>query len=313
MTIEISVVICTLDRVDLVRSAVESLTAQTLAPSRFEVLVVDNSADGVARSALADLVAAMPALRLLHEPTPGLSHARNRGTEAATGEVVLFMDDDAVAEPGLLEAHLAAFSSRPAPAATGGRILLRWPTQPPAWMPPSLASYYSGLDLGDELHPLVFPEYPYGVNMAVRRALLLELGGFSAELGRRGTNLISGEERDLFRRVAEVDGLVLYVPDAVAHHCVLPERVSRRWFLRRSWAQGRSDITLGVLARGRPAQGRIAARAGLHLLRAVRHLVVAVGYIVVPGAAGRRMRSASQTVRWLGAAREGLALLRRPS
>jgi hypothetical protein len=217
------------------------------------------------------------------------------------------MDDDAIAEPGLLEGHLRAFAGPDAPVATGGRIYLRWPGARPTWMPASHEAYYSGLDLGDAPCALEFPAYPYGANMAIARSLLLDLGGFDVELGRTGRNLISGEEKDLFRRVDRSGGRVVYVPDAVVHHLVLPGRVSRKWFLRRSWAQGRSDIAMGLIADGPMARSRLAARAGVHAARGARHAGRSVIATVRRADESQRMGGASQTLRWLGASCEGLA------
>ena len=303
-------IICTLDRLDHVRMAVSSLEHQTITQSRFEIIVVDNGTGSVAE-ALAGVAVNMPNLRVVHEPVMGLSHARNRGTREALAEVLLFMDDDAVADPGLLEAHLRQLASRPGPVATGGRIYLRWPKVRPSWVPSALESYFSGLDLGDAPRRLAFPQYPYGANMAIRRDALVELGGFSVALGRRGRNLISGEEKDLFLRVSKRGDRVDYVPDAVVHHYVLPERASRSWFLRRSWAQGRSDIAMGLIADGPMPTRRLLARACLHAWRGVVNAFA----MLVPTAPSRRdtgwkMRRASMTLRWLGAAREGVALAR---
>lgn len=311
VSVEISVVICTLDRADLVRAAVTSLARQDTAAGTFEVLVVDNSPDASAIAALEDLASTVESLRFVHEPTTGLSHARNRGAREAAGEVVLFMDDDALAEPQLLGAHLAAFRADPAVVATGGRIHLRWPVAEPPWLPAALRPYYSGLDLGDAPRRLALPEYPYGANMAIRRDLLDRVGGFSIDLGRQGRSLLSGEEKDLFRRIGALGGEVWYAPDAVVHHCVLPDRISRRWLLRRSYAQGRSDIAMGAIAGVRPARGRLAARTALHAARAGRHGVAVPVALLRRDGRRRAVQRASQSMRWLGAAREGLALLRR--
>lgn len=306
VSVEISVVICTLDRPDLVRAAVKSLRAQTIAPSQFEVIVVDNGTGEVARD-LADLSAVLPNLRLIHEPTTGLSHARNRGTTEARGTAVLFMDDDALAEPDLLCNHLRHLSAPHRPVGTGGRIYLRWPDERPAWLPRALESYYSALDLGDEARPMRFPEYPYGANMAVRRDALLEVGGFDIALGRHGTNLLSGEEKDLFLRLSHGAGQVDYVPDAVVHHCVLPERTEPRWLLRRSWAQGRTDVAMGAVIDGRPRPiPHALARSALHLGRALRHGSAVAGIALTRGGAAERMHQASLALRWLGAAYEGV-------
>lgn len=290
--------------------AAGSLQHQTIDASRFEVIVVDNGSGAVAAE-LADLTATVANLRVLHEPVMGLSHARNRGTREAFGEVVLFMDDDAVAEPGLLAAHLRQFAAPHRPAATGGRIYLRWPVQRPTWVPASLETFYSGLDLGDAIRQMIFPEYPYGANMAVRRAALLDIGGFDVELGRRGQNLISGEEKDLFLRLDRTGARVDYVGDAIVHHCVLPERTERGWLLRRSWAQGRSDIAMGLIARGPLPVWRLVARAGLHVWRGGIHAAGLVTATVTRHEEAERMRRASLALRWFGAAFEGVSRARK--
>lgn len=305
LSVEISVVICTLDRPDLVRAAVKSLREQTIAPSQFEVIVVDNGTGEVARD-LVDLRAELPNLRLIHEPTTGLSHARNRGTAEARGTAVLFMDDDALAEPDLLRNHLRQLSAPHRPVGTGGRIYLRWPDERPAWVPAALESYYSALDLGDEARPMRFPEYPYGANMALRRDVLLEIGGFDVTLGRHGTNLLSGEEKDLFLRLSNGPGQVDYVPDAVVHHCVLPERTEPRWLLRRSWAQGKTDVAMAaVINRSAQPVSHSLARATLHLGRALKHGGAALVVTLTRGSAAERMRRTSLALRWLGSAYEG--------
>lgn len=289
--------------------AVDSLQHQTIDAARFEVIVVDNGSGTVAAE-LAGLASTLANLRVLHEPVMGLSHARNRGTQEACGEVVLFMDDDALAEPDLLAAHLRQFAAPHRPAATGGRIYLRWPVPRPAWVPPSLETFYSGLDLGDTTRRMFFPEYPYGANMAVRRDLLVDIGGFDVGLGRRGKNLISGEEKDLFLRVDRIGARVDYVADAVVHHCVLPERTRRAWLLRRSWAQGRSDISMGLIARGPLPARRLLARSGLHAVRAAIHAAALLTGVVMRRTEADRMHRASQTLRWLGAAFEGVSRVR---
>jgi glucosyl-dolichyl phosphate glucuronosyltransferase len=236
-----TVVVCTRDRVARLRECLAHLDAQVGA-HEIEVVVVDNgSTDGTGDEVVAWAAGDPARRRHLHEPRAGLSRARNRGVDAARGEVVLFIDDDALAPAGWVAAHLAAYDRDPGLAGAGGPVVLRWPEGRPGWLAPDLEHWYSALDLGDDPTPWPTPHGPYGTNMSVRRSVLDQVGGFDERLGRRGRSLVSSEEGDLFGRVSAAGGALAYEPAALVLHAVTPDRLSRRWVLRRGWAQGRSN------------------------------------------------------------------------
>ena len=236
-----SIVVCTRDRVDRLRECLAHLDAQVGAGDH-EVVVVDNgSTDGTGGFVRAWAAADPGRRRRLHEPIAGLSRARNRGVAAATGEVVLFIDDDALAPRGWVAAHLAAYARDPAVVAAGGPVALRWSDGRPPWLAPRLEHWFSALDLGHDAVAWPTPHGPYGTNMSVRRTTLDHVGAFDTSLGRRGRSLVSSEEGDLFARVFAAGGRVAYEPAALVLHGVTPDRLTRRWVLRRGWAQGRSN------------------------------------------------------------------------
>lgn len=207
-----------------------------------EVVVVDNGSTDGTPAVIETWRAVDPdRRRTAHEPQPGLSRARNRGVAEARGDVVLFIDDDAVAPRGWVGAHLAAYHRDPAVSGVGGPVSLWWPDGRPPWLAPRLEHWFSALDHGDEAVEFPRPHGPYGTNMSLRRAVFDEVGGFDERLGRRGRSLVSSEEADLFARVWEAGGRVAYEPAALVLHGVTRDRLSRRWVLRRGWAQGRSN------------------------------------------------------------------------
>jgi len=113
----VSVVIPTFNRPAGLRRAIESVAKQSgLADAGIELIVVDNSPQGNAAGALADI--SYP-LRLLHEPRPGVANARNAGVRAATGAWIAFLDDDEEASDCWLAELLAAAKDAGADAAFG--------------------------------------------------------------------------------------------------------------------------------------------------------------------------------------------------
>ena len=98
-----SIVIPTYGRRDVVCEMVRSLSELSYEGDFNVVVVVDGSRDGSA-AALADLECPFP-LSVIEQPNQGAAHARNRGAAAATGEILLFLDDDMVCAPNLLEQH----------------------------------------------------------------------------------------------------------------------------------------------------------------------------------------------------------------
>lgn len=216
--------------------------------SDFDLVVVDNgSTDGTPRL-LTKWASEEPSRRrVVTEPTPGLSRARNAGVAASDADVVLFIDDDAVAPPEWVAAHLATYQQDTTPAAAGGPVVLDWVETRPRWADSRLEHWFSALDHGDKPGPFPPPHGPYGTNMSARRKVLSEVGGFSESLGRRGRSLISSEEADLWRRVWDDGHTIAYDPATLVVHRVTPGRSRRRWVLRRGWAQGRTNARRRVL------------------------------------------------------------------
>jgi glycosyltransferase involved in cell wall biosynthesis len=247
----------------MLAACLESLDGQTIPGGErhdHDVVVVDNGSTDGTGAWLGRWAAASPRRRLVvREPVPGLSRARNAGIAAAGGDVVCFIDDDALAPPGWVAAHTDAYRRSPATAAVGGPVVLSWPDGRPGWLAPRLEHWFSALDHGDRAGPFPPPHGPYGTNMSVRRDVLAEVGGFAPRLGRRGRSLLSSEEADLWRRVWAGGHDIAYEPAALVLHRVTGARTTRRWVLRRGWAQGRSNARLRTL--GAPLDGAAVRRA----------------------------------------------------
>ena len=118
MSIDVSVQVCTFNRRETVLRCVEALSKVVFDPSRFELVVVDDgSSDG---SAAAIEAAGMPCRLVVLTPAhAGLASARNVGIRAAIGEVVLFVDDDTLAHPALLQEHWRTHLAHPRAVVAG--------------------------------------------------------------------------------------------------------------------------------------------------------------------------------------------------
>lgn len=258
MMIRATVAVCTRNRADLLQRCLASLGMQVVDTDEVEVLVVDNGSTDTTAQLLQKWVRNGVNRRVLRQPRVGLSRARNTALEASDREVVIFLDDDALVPPAWALAHLSVYASGDRVGAAGGPVGLAWPVARPQWVTDELAEWYSALDLGDVPGPYPHPHGPYGTNMSVWRRAALEVGGFDPRFGRRGRSLVSSEERDLTRRLMQAGWAIRYAPSAAVIHQVLPERLTRRWVLRRGWAQGISNARFEVLEKCLSRRGRLA-------------------------------------------------------
>ncbi len=248
-----TVVVCTRDRAAHLRRCLDALDAQLPIAGDIEIVVVDNGSRDATAQLLDEWMAAAPgARRTVQHPTPGLSRARNAGVAAAHHDVVLFIDDDTIAPRGWVAAHIAAYERDPSVVAVGGPVVLAWPNGRPAWAIPRLEHWWSATDHGDAAMPYPGPHGPYGTNMSVRRRAVTAAGGFRTSLGRRGRDLLSGEEAALWAAIWGAGGAIRYEPAALAVHEVVADKLGRGWIIRRGVAQGRTNARLAALDGRRP-------------------------------------------------------------
>ena len=247
-----SVILPTKDRGPEIEPTLQALLEQDLAQSDYEVLIVDNaSSDKNAQLLRTWAERHAPLLRYHPEPEPGLNLARNAGIRAATGEVLAFLDDDAVAPRHWLRELLQCLADHPKTWAVGGRIVSQFTSAPPAWLDDSLAIYLSDFDRGEHSRPLHFDDYPRGANMAFRREAFEECGGFASNLDRKGDLLLSYGDIEMCYRVEQAGHEVRYAPKADVQHLIRGDRLSFDWFARRAYWQGRSQALFERMHFGR--------------------------------------------------------------
>lgn len=255
----VSVVICayTDERWDDVLAAVASVRGQRLAAHEV-ILVVDHNPALFAR-----LRAALVDVQVVENRYPrGLSGGKNTGVELAKGDVVAFLDDDAVAEPEWLE-HLVAGYAEPDVMGVGGLTLPLWETRRPAWWPEEFDWTVGCSFVGREPGPV---RNLLGGNASFRREAFALAGGFPVGIGRSAADSrpLGCEETEFCIRLAQRRPGTTYLYDAraVIHHRVPRQRERFGYFRTRCFSEGlsKAQVTRSVgVADGLSAERRYAA------------------------------------------------------
>lgn len=223
--VEVSVVVCTRDRGEQLRTCLTGLQALTY--PHLEVVVVDNAAsDRTTQEVFDHSVGSDPRFRYVAEPRPGLSCARNRGLAAARGEVVAYTDDDVEVDPDWVQGLLRGFGDDPAVACVTGLVCASSLDGPAELYFDSRLDWAESCErrrydmspaLQDGLYPYSPGRFGTGANFALRRDVLVALGGFDEALG-AGTPSGGGEDLDAFVRVLIAGHTLVYEPAAIVWH-----------------------------------------------------------------------------------------------
>jgi GT2 family glycosyltransferase len=252
----VSVVICcyTEDRWDDIARAIDSVRVQSLPASEL-IIAVDHAPTLATR-----VRAAYPDAIVVENRGPrGLSGARNSGIDVATGDVVAFLDDDAVAAADWLEQLCAPYADDSVDG-VGGQVLPQFDGARPAWFPPEFDWVIGCTYTGHAEHagPI---RNTIGANMSFRRRVFAELGGFDDRVGRVAAFPAGCEETEFCIRLRQrrAGAVVWYAPGAVVFHRVRPERTTFRYFRARCRAEGASKTRVSRM---------VGARDGLESERA---------------------------------------------
>jgi glycosyltransferase involved in cell wall biosynthesis len=278
---DISVLICayTDKRWDELCAAVQSLQYQSV-PPREVILVVDHNPSLLARAR----AQFSNVVFLESRETDGLAGARNTGIENAQGEIIAFLDDDAVAAPNWLELLSAGYED-PRVIGVGGKLEPLWPNGRPGWFPEEfdwvVGCTYRGLpEERAAIRNLI------GANMSFRREVFNEVRFYSG-IGHTANNPFGGSDPDFCIRVSQrfPEKVLLYEPQALVGHHISEKRTHWNYFCLRCYNEGLSKAVLtrrvgsqvGLSSERRYTFQTLPAAAGKGLLDALRGDVSGVG------------------------------------
>ena len=230
---KLSVVIPTLNRARLLARTIDRIENQTISRDLYEVIVVDNASTDDTHLVLGEKSREYSNLKFLYQPKPGAAPTRNAGLRQATGEIVLFIDNDILAEPELVARHLEYHSRYPNASIIGDVItpwnentdpFLRYLRHRGIYNPYTITS-----------GPMDFSYYHTG-NVSTRRAALMGVGGFNEEFFIYGM-----EDIELGYRLQKAGCLMIHGEQARAIHHYFP---NYREFIERC---GQAGFSLGKL------------------------------------------------------------------
>jgi cellulose synthase/poly-beta-1,6-N-acetylglucosamine synthase-like glycosyltransferase len=226
----------TSERLEDTRAAIASVLNQGLAPDEV-IVAVDHNASLL--EALRRLVPARVQF-VANEGLRGASPTRNAGIRAATGDIIVNLDDDAVAHPDWLERLISAFQN-PRVMGASGRVVPIWPSDKrPAWFPEEFefmigcTGHYTLIkQTNGEVRNVT------GTNMAFRSEAFARAGLWKADFG-RGNNKTGGEEAEFCLRIKKTipDALIVFEPSARVYHRIHPQRARVRYMLTYAFNEG---------------------------------------------------------------------------
>lgn len=231
----ITIVIPTYRRLDMLAELLEKVCAQiALAPQPVDAIVVDNCPDGSARKLVHNFINSSSAIEYLHQPISGVVHARNAGTTAATGEYILFLDDDEVPAEGWLAGFLKMANQG---VALGfGRIKPRFEQAPAHETKAILNKLFSrdyAVESGTDItrHHV---ELGTGNALFHKATCLGNIPPFDLRFNRSG-----GEDIWLIKSLSEKGLPLVWVPEGLVEELVPKDRMSVGYLQSRRFTHGR--------------------------------------------------------------------------
>jgi glycosyltransferase involved in cell wall biosynthesis len=267
----------TLERINDIKQLLDSVAGQTA--KSLEMLLVIENKPGLAEIINQYLIEkGYTGITILYNTGPGCaSAARNIALQQAQGDVIAFVDDDAVLDPNWADEIICTFDTDQSVIGVTGPIYPLWENSNMTWFP---REFYWIFSCTDTLHSeKVDVRNGYGTNLAFHKEAFQYAGFFNPELGVRGRGREGWqepglEETDLCLRVKSGSGKrIVFNPRVRVHHKVYSYRLSRKFIIRRAFWEGYGKALLKDRFRSLISDKKVLATEFTLLRRIFLHLI----------------------------------------
>jgi glycosyltransferase involved in cell wall biosynthesis len=216
---------------------------------RIELLIVDNASTDNTRSVIDSVFKEGQKfdVRTLFEPALGKTHALNNALSNASGDILVFIDDDHIVTEDFIIAINQAVREFPDFTLFCGRLLPNWDGSEPQWLHdnevypirPYPFPYY---DQGDKIIEIKLDDslfLPQGGNLVIRKTVIQKIGLFSKKLGPKGHNLGGGEDMEFIRRALHHGERLLFVPRVLQYHQVHWARLTLPYLVKKAYLRSK--------------------------------------------------------------------------
>ena len=250
---DVSLIICTHNRAESLSRTLQSCCYIQL-PNKFdwELIVVANACTDDTLQVVENFRTCLP-LKVVEEPVPGLSRARNAGVHVACSNLVVFTDDDVEIDPNCLAVYVEGAKKYLKAVFFGGQIIPKYNGKRPSWLTDKLengvlSAVCVSRRMGENSLKYSKHQLPYGANFSVSREYLLQRP-FRTDLGVIGNKKRCHEEVDLFLSLMKKGHHGVYLPGAIVWHYTDASRLKLFSIIRQGYGHGRSDIVGDMVER----------------------------------------------------------------
>ncbi len=239
----LSIIVCTYNREKYIGECLTRLAEQDIDPTKYEVLVINNKSTDNTQEIIKEIIPRHPKINFHYfiEENQGHTYARNRGIKESKGTILSFLDDDAFVQNNYCKEIIDFFNANQNVSAIGGRIIPKYENATPSWMSKYLLPLVAAIDLGKHTKPFKGNKFPIGANMAFRRSMFEKYGLFDVNLGRRGSELEGGDEKEMFIRLRKGGEIISYVPEVAVEHIIPGSRIEKSYIMGLAKGVGTSE------------------------------------------------------------------------